>query len=159
MINIGTAFLIRCYVRTMNGHSLLKNKQSLTILCAIDFSESSRHALTWTIGMAEPLQAHVVILYTFRLLQSKSGEALATKRKMEELVAHDFSLIEKELLHNHPVSYEFRTEVGFVSDRIEDFLKKNNIHLIVVGKTRGDDNRETLNGLIEGIKIPIMIVP
>lgn len=143
----------------MNDRLVNTDRTSFTILCVIDFSESSRHALQWAVSMAERFPAHLVILYTFRLLQSKSTEALQTKRGMEEQAMNNFALLEKELLQSKAFTYEFRTEVGFVNDRVEDHLKKNVIQLLVAGKKVSVDNRETFDILMEDIQIPLVIVP
>jgi hypothetical protein len=115
--------------------------------------------LEWTVGMAKQLHAHIIILYTFRLLQSKSSEALVTKKRMEEQAINRFNLLERELLINKGLSYEFRSEVGFVTDRVEDHVKREPIHLLIVSKSMSTQSKEVFEELIDQIRVPLVIIP
>ena len=129
------------------------------ILCVVDFSETSNRALSWAVKMARCLNAHMTVLYTFRLLQSKNGEVLSMKRQKEEEAVIQFNTLEKNLLLGKQVSYDFKTEVGFFTDRIEDYTTKNSIELLVIGKTMTEGNKETFEELIKNLQIPLAIIP
>jgi hypothetical protein len=142
----------------MNEQLKSTNDASL-VLCVVDFSEASNRALRWAVKMARCLNAHITILHTFRLLQSKNGEVLSLKRKKEEEAANQFKAIEKDVLVPEKISYDFRTEVGFFTDRVEDYASRNSIELLVIDKTMIDKNMETFEELIKNLQIPLVVIP
>jgi hypothetical protein len=57
------------------------------------------------------------------------------------------------------IKYEFKIEVGFVADRIEDHAKKNHLRFIVIDKSMCTRSKESFEELIENINVPVVIVP
>jgi len=129
-----------------------------SLLCLTDFSKSSDRALRWSIQMAEQMKAHITILHTFRLLQSHVN-ALKLKQECEQRAQHDFQALEKNMLQGHAVTYEFKSEVGFIIDRIEDYATKHTIDLLVISKELGDENKEIFEDLVHRTKMPFAIIP
>jgi len=130
-----------------------------SILCTIDLSESSKPAIRWAVALAQQLKMPLTILYTYRLLQYRNGEVLQLKRKMEDEAKQQFKEFEKELLIDRGVSYNFKTEVGFVTDRIEDHARKNSLSFLVMNKNANDSGKETIDDLMEHIHVPVLLVP
>jgi nucleotide-binding universal stress UspA family protein len=130
-----------------------------SILCATDFSDSSKQAIAWTVSMARQIGAKIIILHTYRLLRSLNGEAVKLKKKMEEEARKNFEVVEKEFLINQGISYDFKTEVGFVIDRVEDYAKNGSIRFLVMDKNMSTSNKEMFNDLLEHLKVPLVIVP
>ncbi len=128
------------------------------IVCITDFSPSSNLALRWSVAMAEKIKAHLTVLHTFRLLHT-NGLGMQMKLRQEEQANKDFSVIEKSLLMGHPITYEFKTEVGFIADRIEDLERKNPIDLIVLSEKIRENNKEIFDELLQRIKMPLTIIP
>jgi len=128
------------------------------ILCATDFSISSREAIKWSIRLAEKLKTHLTILYTYRLLK-QNGEALDFKRKMESDAIKNFGLLKAELLSGTTVSFDFKIEVGFIDDRIEEHSRNNKISFLVMGKSMTVRNKEIFDELIDHLHTPLVIVP
>lgn len=128
------------------------------ILCTIDFSDSSKVAMKWSICLAKRLNSHLSILHTYRLFK-QDGEVVGTKRKIEEEASKNFGVLEKELLAGTGITYDFRTEVGFVEDRIENHTKKNKIDFLVMGKGMSLRNKEAFDELLEHLQVPLVIVP
>lgn len=129
------------------------------ILCAVDFSETSRKVVNWAIAMAQQLKTHVTLLHAYRLTKLHNGEAVLLKRKMEEEASDSFKTLEKELLMGKDISYDFKSEVGFVTDRVEGHAKSNSIGFVVMGKKTYADNRDRFDELSESMKLPLFIVP
>lgn len=142
-------------MKEISGLNTLAN----SILCTIDLSESSKPAIRWAVTMAQQLKMHLTILYTYRLLQYRNGEVLQLKRTMEDEAKKQFILLEKELLIGRGVSYDFKTEVGFVTDRIEDHAKKNPLRFLVMNKNANESGKETIDDLMEHIHVPVLLVP
>ena len=128
------------------------------VLCAIDFSDSSKEALKWSIRFAQKLNSHLTILYTYRIFKH-NGEAIIMKRKIEEEAIKNFSALEKEVLIGEGISYDFKTEIGFIADRVEDHVKKNNVSFLVISKNMTTQSKETLDELVAHLRAPLVIVP
>jgi hypothetical protein len=78
---------------------------------------------------------------------------------MEEEALLKFSELEKEILLDRDISYDFRMEVGFINDRVEFFVKKNPIKFLVVDKEMSAKNKESFEALVEHINVPLVIIP
>lgn len=128
------------------------------ILCLIDFSEASRKALQWATEMAELSQAHLTILYSYRLLQAKA-EALQNKKQKEVEALKKFLQWETEVLNNKQIRYDFRTEVGFMDDRVEAYVSKNPVSMLVIPKGIIPENNETVRQIFDKLSVPLVIVP
>jgi nucleotide-binding universal stress UspA family protein len=135
-----------------------------TILCAIDFSESSISALKWAMSAARLYQAQVTILFCYRLIAANDeGELQNMKRDMEKKALERFHEIENKLGDTPTVSYQFVTEVGFFPFRIEMFIRKSTINLLVMGNSVIENFNEYKNVSFDQFllktKIPVVIVP
>jgi nucleotide-binding universal stress UspA family protein len=127
------------------------------IVCTTDFSESSLGALKWSIESAKRLGSHLTILHTYRLNQN--SEAISLKRKLDEEAKKNFRELEREHLVGSGINYDFKTEVGFVDDRIAEHLKLNKISFLVMGKGLSLHNKESFDDLLNQLQIPLVIIP
>ena len=128
------------------------------ILCTIDFTDSSKETLKWSVKLCKKLKCHLTVLYTYRLFK-QNGEAIPVKKQMEEEAAKNFSLFEKELLAGKGITYDFKTEVGFIDDRIEEHARRNKLSFLVMDKEMSLRNKESFDDLIKQLQIPLVIVP
>lgn len=136
------------------------NERIKTILCAIDFSESSIHALRWAAEMAVLLEAHLTIVYPYRLIRAENGgEVVRMKRALEEEALRKFEPLRQDILAGVTISYDFLPEVGFISDRVRDHAQKKTLRFLVMGKMAGDGNKEILSDVVNEMKVPVVIVP
>jgi nucleotide-binding universal stress UspA family protein len=134
-------------------------KMDNTILCTIDFSEPSKDVLKYAVNLSRQFNSHITVLYTYRLLNSLNGEAVEIRKKIEEQAMQNFAVLEKEVLAGSGVSYDFKIEVGFVSNRVKEYAKKNGISFLVMGKTMNGSSKESFDELAENIQVPLVIVP
>lgn len=135
-----------------------------TILCAIDFSESSLQALKWTMRMAQLYEAEVTFLFCYRLITvSDEGESLNVKRDMEADALNRFHQIEAKCIRVTTVPYQFVMEIGFFSSRIELFMRRSPVSLLVLGTSMIKDFNEYKNlsfdQFLSATKIPVIIAP
>jgi len=130
-----------------------------SILCAIDFSESSLNALKWAAELSAKFNTHLTVLYPYRLLQATKEDVIDVKKKNEELAARKFAALENDYLNGKVVSFDFTAEVGFLADRIEDHLRKNSILMMVIGKNMNSSSTENLDDLISHVKVPVVVIP
>lgn len=140
--------------------STAKDKISTsTILCLIDLSESSKKTVEWSIALSKKLNAHLTVIFNYRLNGERKEDAVQDKRNREVKAVHDFAEIEKELLKNAGIHYDLRSEIGFVYDRIEEHARKKNILLAVVQKKMAFDKKDFMEELVEKIQVPLVIIP
>lgn len=130
-----------------------------TILCTIDFSQSTRHSLEWAVSLAAQMRARLSILFTYRLNQPRTGEVGMMKKVIEDEARQKFQAIEKDYLSKTGIAYEFKIEIGFVSDRIEDHAKNNALNFVVMDKHVRANSNETFEELIEHVHVPILLIP
>ncbi|HET9053547.1 MAG TPA: universal stress protein [Cyclobacteriaceae bacterium] len=135
-----------------------KSSQKI-ILCTIDFSPSTRHSLEWAVSIARQLSAHLSILYAYRLIQPRTGEIIHLKKDIEQEARQKFEALEKQYLSGEGISYDFKIEVGFVSDRIEDRVKKNTLDFVVINKTMHTSSQESFEELMDHVQVPVLVVP
>jgi nucleotide-binding universal stress UspA family protein len=129
------------------------------ILCTTDFSEASKRALVWAVNFSKEEGSDLTILYTYRLTKNVAEELVQWKKKVEEEANNKFTAFEKEFLKNIGIKYEFKVEIGFVTDRIEEHARKNHLRFIVIDRTMCTRNKETFEDLIENISVPMVIIP
>jgi nucleotide-binding universal stress UspA family protein len=135
-----------------------------SILCVIDFSESSLKALKWTVKLASENNARVTVLFCYRLITpTDDRETLNLKRDMEEEASKKFDALQKDLVKNQVFSCDFVTEIGFYPYRIEIFLKEKPVGLIVMGNSIIDNfhdyKRMTFEQFLKNVKVPVVVVP
>lgn len=131
-----------------------------SVLCVIDFSDSSRNTLRWAIANAKTHKSHLTVLYPYRLTKAQYGESvIALRKKIEEEAENNFKVLEKDLLANKKLSYDFKTEIGFLADRVEEHTKSHSVVFMVIDKNLRKGNRESFDDLIESTDVPLVIVP
>jgi hypothetical protein len=81
------------------------------------------------------------------------------RKKIEENAIRNFSVLEEEIVMGKGVSYDFKIEVGFVSSRVADYVKKAGVSFLVMGKQMNSTNKESFDELAEAIQVPLVIVP
>jgi hypothetical protein len=130
-----------------------------TILCSIDFSESSVQAIEWSLTLAQCMRAHLSIRYAYRLVQSRSGDVFHLKRSIEDEARKKFLHIEHDHLIGKGVAYDFEIEVGFVSNLIGAHAKKNKLNMIIMDKHVNTHSGETFEELMNSLRVPMLLIP
>ena len=131
-----------------------------SILSIIDFSESSKDALKWAIGMAEKLNVHLMILHPYRLNQiEKKEDMVGVKKKIDNAATKNFEEISFGLLNKRKIPFDFRPEVGFIQDRVQEYARRNNILFVVIGTNMAIENKEILEELVKETETPFVLVP
>ncbi len=131
-----------------------------SIICVVDFSESSQNALQTAADLSAQNHTHLTVLYPYRLLQTSRGEDLMDLKKRKEAeAASKFAVLEKSVLKGKDVSFEFSSEIGFITDRIESRTRKLPIQFLVIGKSLLMANKESFEELLTHLASPLIIVP
>ena len=139
---------------------LLPDSTYRSILCVVDFSDPSLQELKWAIPEAQRHRFHISVLHPYRLNQHRKKEhVVQSKKDMDRVAVSAFERLAEGLLREHKVSFDFRSEVGFILDRIQEYASKNKVAMLVMGKKMVLDNADSLQELIESINVPIVIVP
>lgn len=138
-----------------------------SILCPIDFSESSIRALQYAINLAKKDRSGITVLYSFRLIQSPGDEGVVTfKKKMENDARERFTSLEKFFENDRRIDHQFIVEVGFFPDSIAGQVRKNSVSKIVIDKEMYplineslNDHRQPVESLLNALNIPVIVVP
>lgn len=134
-----------------------------SILCALDFSGASLGVMKKAIELAEGRKVGLIFLFSYRLVQPL-GSTLADYRKtMEGKARQNFDALMGEIKIKVSVPYEFRSEIGFLSDRIDALITKQDVELIVIGQellhTINKHTGFPLEQHIDPERIPMVCVP
>jgi len=128
-------------------------------LCTIDFSDASKNVLNCAVQLSKQMNSHITVLYAYRFLTGQDDEPLEIKRKIEANARQKFLTLEKDILKNSGISYDFKIEVGFVSNRVTGSAKNNDVNYLVMGNTMNATSKESFDELVEKIHLPLVIVP
>jgi hypothetical protein len=132
---------------------------SKIVLCTTSFPQASRHTLEMAAQLAKDQHAHLTVLFTYRLNQQKNGEAVGVKKETERDAAAYFAILEKEVLKGMGIPYNFRTEIGFMTDRIRANMLETPVDFVVIDKAVNIENKDSFSELLDRLNIPVLIVP
>ncbi|QOI96079.1 MAG: universal stress protein [Flammeovirgaceae bacterium] len=132
------------------------------VLCALDFSENSPVVLKAAVNLAAHFHTRLIVLYAYRIIPE--NETIADyRRTIVKKAQENFAQLEKKLGLNGSIPYEFRAEVGFLSDRIKSSVQANRVGFVVIGQRLASEIIEqkgmTLEGFIGQAPVPVLIVP
>lgn len=130
-----------------------------TILVTIDLSDTSKGVLNYAIDLSKEQKNHITVLYAYRLTNFHDGEMVNVKRTIEDNAARKFAVLEREVLAKSGVSYDFKSEVGFVSSRVNEFARKNSVSFLVMGKHMNESTKESFDELAANLNVPLIVVP
>ncbi len=128
-----------------------------TLLFVTNFSETSTDALTWAIREASKHKLHVSVLYPYRLNQQGRKDSIQSKVELEREAIEKFEQLEEKLLRDKRMTYDFKAEIGFLRDRVQEFARKHRVAIIVIGNDLAKD--ESFAELVELLTVPLVIVP
>lgn len=134
-----------------------------SIVCALDFSDSSEKALEVASALARKHQAQLAILFSYRLLPAElNDEASTIKSRILTNAKEKFQKLEQKFTLPGSVDYEFKTEIGFLADRVENFARKKNVDLVVLSEeqahTVNDQRGSNLKEILEELNIQYLII-
>ena len=113
--------------------------------------------------MAQLCKAEVTFLFCYRLIADDTVESLNMKRDMEAKAVSQFIEIEKSQMKATNVPYRFVLEVGFFPSRIEQFIRKTPLTLLVIGNSMIENFNEYKNlsfeQFVSTLKVPVIIAP
>jgi hypothetical protein len=134
------------------------------ILCVIDFSKSSGKVLQVAGSISKACDAHLIIIYPYRLITSShSGDMTSLRLHLENDAKEKFKELGKNISEIANISHEFQPEIGFIADRIDAHVKKGAVDMVVISQeltaNTNDIKGFNLQHLITCSKLPFMIVP
>ncbi len=134
-----------------------------SVLCALDFKEASDNVIKAALALAMQKEEALVILYAYRLLMPKDQDIAGFRTAMELHARTEFETLMKRLNVDQKTPFEFRAEIGFLSDRIDAYLKTNPVDTIVMGQHLAHAIREnsglTFENFLETTKVPVLVIP
>lgn len=132
------------------------------VLCVIDLTPASVSVLGVAAGLANRFQAPLTVLYPYRIMPHKDPIADYRKSLLQK-AQNDFTELERKLHLNGSLQYEFRAEVGFLSDRVEAFFRQHPVLFVVMSEKMALEHNESglnsLQELMNRIPVPVLVVP
>ena len=132
---------------------------SKNILVTTDLSSSSKGAIELALKLCRDMACDLILLHSYRLTNKKGEDVVAWKRMIEAEARAEFSLIEDNLLKASGIKYTVKIEVGFVADRVEEIINKNEIIFLVTDRLMYSRSKATFDELVECTDVPIVISP
>jgi hypothetical protein len=134
------------------------------LLCVVDLTESAAKVLDVAATIANACNAHMVVLFPYRLMDyGVHGDLTSLRRKIETEAREKFNALKTTVPTLESTSCEFRPEIGFVFDRIISSVRNNEIEMIILGQQqiRAINDRQglTLENLMSTSMRPFVIVP
>jgi K+-sensing histidine kinase KdpD len=140
----------RAITETVNG----------TVLCLIDFSKEAGDVLHAAIKIAAASKSDLTVLYPYRLNQPRSiSDITQWKRSIDADANNNFKRMTESLLKEYPVTCHFKSEVGFLNDRVAAYAEKNKIGMIILGKQMMMANHEAISPMLNNLEYPLLIIP
>ncbi len=135
-----------------------------SIVCAIDLTESSKGVVEVATKLASSLKEHLTIIFSYRLNQSMvEDDVFLNKKEVEGKAMAEFKGMEEMFLINGLTSYEFRSEIGFLSDRLLAYMSKHEVDLLIIGQQlaqiNADYKKEGIENFLDKLQIPVLVVP
>jgi nucleotide-binding universal stress UspA family protein len=137
------------------------------ILVPTDFSRNAESALRYAIGLAEDLKASLIILHSYRLLQtavpSVDQSPFSIKNQWDKDTWEKFRNIENNIIKDSKIKYDFEVDVGFASDAIISSVEANDIGMVVMGAAGAGAMSQVLGSttlkIIDKVRCPVLVVP
>ena len=88
---------------------------------------------------------------------------LPLRKDIEATATNQFHEMERKFMKSTTVPYRFIAEVGFFASRIEQFIRKTPVELLVIGNSMVDNFNEykdqSFEQFLSTSKVPIVIAP
>jgi len=81
------------------------------------------------------------------------------KKNMVEEIQQKFNILEKQHLIGKGLSYEFKIEIGFVADRLNEYAKYNHLDFIIMDCKTDLSGYETFQKLLNCLPAPLLLIP
>lgn len=136
------------------------------ILVPTDFSENSEAAVRFAVGLACDIQARIIVMHAYRLLQTLSTanqSPFSIKDQWDKTTKEKFEKLKKEILNDCELDYTFESDVGFAADTILSAVNANEVDLVIMG-TSGEGSWEGVFGsttlkIINKVNCPVIVIP
>jgi len=84
---------------------------------------------------------------------------VGVKKKLELDAAKNFEQLSHGILTNTKEPADFRAEVGFIQDRVQDYARRNGVLFFVIGLNLAVGNKEILEEIIKETEVPLVVIP
>lgn len=138
------------------------------ILIPTDFSPVATNALNFAIDLAKKTGAGLHVLHVKHIPVMDASFPAETYQlyidEIEKAAMQGMDELENTVLKPAGIKYNMHTVMGFVNDEVQQFVKKNNIDLIVMGTTGATGLQEILIGsnaasVVAKSEVPVFIIP
>lgn len=136
------------------------------ILIPTDFSEVAENAINYAIELAKATGASLSLFHVYHVpvITTDVPIVMPTMDDLEKDSREALAKVKSKLLAQHPgLNIDCVCECGLVVDELEDYLKKNNVDMIVMGTQGVGYLSEKLLGsvttsLMQKVNVPVLII-
>ena len=136
-----------------------------SILVPVDFSATSRNALTYAAHLSGHMNAELILFHAY-MLPTPVSEAPYVMVTAEEMEKERASALQTEMDYAATLTGKQASgylRLGIASDEIRELIREKNVDLIIMGM-KGSGGLEKLMGstttnVIRKIKTPVLVVP
>jgi len=136
------------------------------ILVPTDFSKNAGDAVRFAAGLACDLNARMIVLHAYRLVQTLSNvnqTAFSIKDEWDKNTRTQFDRLKEEILSDCKLEIHFDSDVGFATDAIVSSVKSIDVDLVIMGSSGegawsgvfGSTTIKTINK----VSCPVIVVP
>ncbi len=142
----------------------VQNFSMNSILCVIDLTGSAVNVLAVATEMARAINARLIILFPYRLIDKNySGNMTELRKKLEQEAHTKFEALRNSVSGFDLLSHDFHPEIGFPVDRIKAYSTTIDLKMIAISYAQANSINETNSGslqkLISHLRLPFLIIP
>lgn len=136
-----------------------------TILIPVDFTDVSDNAINYAAEFAKIYQAKIILFHAYQLPVMTSDTPLLIP-SMEDMEKDSMDGLKKivsriNLNHSSAVTTECKCVCGIEADEIDEFIKENNVDLVITGMHSAGELTEKLIGstatsLMRNLQCPVL---
>jgi hypothetical protein len=121
----------------------------------------SQQALDYAIMMAKKSYAKLHFLKTYRLTDTRGDKSLSAKSIKDSLyqqLVDEFESTYKSRLEESGINYDFKVEIGFLTDRILAAIEDSKIDMLLINSFQKSHD-DSIIERIQEVSVPVMLIP
>lgn len=111
------------------------------IAVTTDYSKNAQNAVEYACNLANYLDAEVTIIHTYDIWVpvSEVPVVLPPANEIEEENKTKLTQLVNQLREKYPIQVNYYLSAGSLIGTLEDFVKKNNIEILIMGMRGGNE--------------------
>jgi len=132
-----------------------------TILIPTDFSQNSRHTLSYVLGLFQEVQepCRILLVNTFKVHQTDPRQVIATNDELKMKSKENLERAKTEalgLITNSRITVETVSSMGSLDNVIHQILRQEKIDLVAMGEGSGKHN-QAVASMLKDEQCPLLV--